>query len=184
MSRPQRTTTHRDGRGRDPGYYLIANGRRAFETTIGYRSPLFSWPRRFGLATGVGNYLAAIALIAAVALSLPLIALSTWGISVTYLALFALLGLIPSLDAAIALVNRAVMRGFGATILPGLALRDGVPSHLRTMVVVPSLLTTRAALEEQIERLEIHYLASPEGELYFALLSDWADDHDRKRSRR
>ena len=43
------------------------------------------------------------------------------------------------------------------------------------MVVVPSLLTTRAALEEQIERLEIHYLASPEGELYFALLSDWTD---------
>ncbi len=43
------------------------------------------------------------------------------------------------------------------------------------MVVVPTLLTTRAALEEQIERLEIHYLASPEGELYFALLSDWTD---------
>ncbi|MGO9514441.1 MAG: GH36-type glycosyl hydrolase domain-containing protein [Steroidobacteraceae bacterium] len=166
---------HSDGRSRDPGYYLIANGRHAFETTIGYRSPLFSWPRRFELASGVGNYLAAIGLIAAVALSLPLIVLHTWGISVTYLALFALLGLIPSLDAAIALVNRAVMRGFGATILPGLALRDGVPSHLRTMVVVPSLLTTRTALEEQIERLEIHYLASPEGDLYFALLSDWTD---------
>ena len=67
------------------------------------------------------------------------------------------------------------MRGFGATILPGLALRDGVPPHLRTMVVVPALLTTRAALEEQIDRLEIHYLASPDGELYFALLSDWTD---------
>ena len=166
---------HSDVRSRDPGYYLIANGRRALEATIGYRSPLFGWPRRFGLATGVGNYLAAIALLAAVALSLPLIALNILGISVPYLALFALLGVIPSLDASIALVNRAVMRRFGATILPGLALRDGVPSHLRTMVVVPVLLTTRAALQEQIERLEIHYLASPEGELYFALLSDWSD---------
>ncbi|HVH84183.1 MAG TPA: protein ndvB, partial [Steroidobacteraceae bacterium] len=37
------------------------------------------------------------------------------------------------------------------------------------------LLTTGAALEAQIDRLEIHYLASPDGELYFALLSDWAD---------
>ena len=36
-------------------------------------------------------------------------------------------GLIPAIDAAVALVNRAVTRGFGATILPGLALRDGVP---------------------------------------------------------
>jgi len=164
-----------DGRGRDPGYYLIANGRRALEKTISYRRPLFSRVRRCGPAPGVGNYMAAIAVIAAIALWLPLFMLDTWGISRAYLVLLALLGLIPALDTAIALVNRAVMRGFGATILPGLALRDGVPSHLRTMVVVPALLTTRAALEEQIERLEIHYLASPEGELYFALLSDWTD---------
>ncbi len=164
-----------DGRRRDPGYYLIANGRLALETAIGYRHPLFVWPRRYGLATGVRNYVAAIALIAGLALSLPLFLLDTWGVSVAYLALLTLLGVIPALDAAIALVNRAVMRGFGATILPGLALREGVPSHLRTLVVVPSLLTTHAAIEEQIERLEIHYLASPEGELYFALLSDWTD---------
>ena len=32
------------------------------------------------------------------------------------------------------------------------------------MVVVPTLLTTRAEIEEQIERLEVHYLASPDGE--------------------
>src|SRR5205085_1034373 len=91
------------------------------------------------------------------------------------LAVLALLGLIPSIDAAVALVNRAAMMRFGATTLPGLALRGGVPSRLRTMVVVPTLLTTRAALEAQLESLEVHYLASPEGELYFALLSDWTD---------
>ena len=43
------------------------------------------------------------------------------------------------------------------------------------MVVVPTLLTTRAELEEQIERLEVHYLASQDGDLRFALLSDWTD---------
>ena len=37
------------------------------------------------------------------------------------------------------------------------------------------MLTTQAAIEEQIERLEIHHLASPEGDLHFALLSDWID---------
>ena len=119
--------------------------------------------------------MAAIALWPWSLLSLPLSMLDAWGVGRARLALLALLGLIPALDAAIALVNRGVMRAFGATILPGLALRDGVPAHLRTMVVVPALLTTRAALEEQIDRLEIHYLASPDGELYFALLSDWTD---------
>ena len=43
------------------------------------------------------------------------------------------------------------------------------------MVVMPTLLTTRGAIEEHIDRLEIHYLASPDDELYFALLSDWID---------
>ena len=85
------------------------------------------------------------------------------------------LGAIPAIDAAVALVNRGVTRGFGARLLPALDLRDGVPSHLRTLVAVPTLLTTRESIEEQIERLEIHYLASPEGDLHFALLSDWVD---------
>ena len=43
------------------------------------------------------------------------------------------------------------------------------------MVVVPTLLTTPAELEEQVERLEVHYLASQDGDLRFALLSDWTD---------
>jgi cyclic beta-1,2-glucan synthetase len=164
-----------DCRRRDPGYYLIANGRRAFEATIGYRNPLLSWRRRREVPSGVGIYMAAIALIGAVVLALPLFALNASGIPRAQLALLALLGLIPALDAAVTIVNRVVTRAFGATTLPALALRDGVPSHLRTMVVVPALLTSRAALEEQIDRLEIHYLASPDGELYFALLSDWTD---------
>ena len=77
-----------------------------------------------------------------------------------------------------ALVNRAVTRGVRATILPGLALREGVPAELRTLVAVPILLTTREALEEHIERLEIHHLASSEDEMHFALLSDWTDADD------
>ena len=92
-----------------------------------------------------------------------------------HLALLALLGAIPAVDVAVALVNRAVTRGFGATMLPGLALRDGVPANLRTMVVVPTLLTTHEAVEAQIERLEVHYLAASHGEVHFALLSDWTD---------
>ena len=42
-------------------------------------------------------------------------------------------------------------------------------------MVVPTLLTGAAEIEEQVERLEIHYLANPDGDLRFALLSDWRD---------
>src|SRR5688572_20989161 len=159
----------------DPGCRLIAAARRGFEKSIGYRAPPASWPGRSAAALGIGGYIGGILVVAAVLLCLPLLALAHLQVGAGWLGLLAALGLVPSLDAAMALVNRGVTRGFGATILPGLALRDGVPAHLRTLVAVPALLTTRAALDEQIERLEIHHLASPEGELYFALLSDWTD---------
>ena len=89
--------------------------------------------------------------------------------------LMVLIGLLPAIDAALMLVNRAITGGFGATLLPCLDLREGVPSHLRTLVAIPTLLTTRKAVEEQIQRLEVHYLSNPAGAIHFALLSDWAD---------
>ena len=83
--------------------------------------------------------------------------------------------LVPASDAAVVLVNRHVTNQFGPKALPGMELRDGVPSALRTLVAVPTLLTTREAIEEQIEHLEVHHLAGPEDDFCFALLSDWTD---------
>src|SRR5258706_13368814 len=37
------------------------------------------------------------------------------------------------------------------------------------------LLADRRTVDDQVRRLEVHYLASTEGDLYFALLSDWTD---------
>ena len=72
-------------------------------------------------------------------------------------------------------MNRAVTRGVGASRLPGLALRDGVPEEMRTLVAMPVLLSSSQSVEDHLHRLEIHYLASPDDQLHFALLSDWAD---------
>ena len=91
------------------------------------------------------------------------------------LLLVGLLALVPASDLAIALVNREVTELLGPRALPRLELRDGVPADLRTLVVVPTLLTSHAQIAEQIERLEVHYLANPDGDLRFALLSDWTD---------
>ncbi|MGB8435872.1 MAG: glycosyl transferase, partial [Burkholderiales bacterium] len=164
-----------DGAKRDPGYHLIAGGRRAFEAAIGFRAPMKISLRRSIATIGIGGYIGAVIVVAAIVLFLPLFALAGASIGGWWLGLLALLGLIPSIDAAMALVNRGVTEEVGASILPGFELRDGVPAHLRTVVAVPILLTTQAALEEQIERLEIHHLANPDGELHFALLSDWTD---------
>ena len=170
---------HRAGVGHDresdPGFHLIAAGRSAFETTLGYRRSLLGRSRRLNVTQGARRYIAVIVLLSVVVLCLPLHALRVHAIAGWSLALMAALGFLPALDIAVAVVNRAVTRGVGATLLPALALRQGVPEDLRTLVAVPVLLSTRAAIETQVERLEVHYLSSPDGEIYFALLSDWTD---------
>ena len=60
-----------DRRG-DPGYHLLAGGRRAFEAVIGFRPPLHTWLGRLNRALGIGGYVSAIAAVAAVLLALPL----------------------------------------------------------------------------------------------------------------
>ena len=172
---PSSRATVEQDRHRDPGYYLLAGGRSAFETAIGFRPPLAAWPGRLGRAIGVGGYVAAGSVVAAVLLAIPLFILHAKGVGPSWLNMLGILGAIPAIDAAVALVNRGVTQGFGATLLPALELRSGVPASLRTVVAVPTLLTTEAAVEAQIEHLEIHHLASPEGDLHFVLLSDWVD---------
>jgi cyclic beta-1,2-glucan synthetase len=158
----------------DPGYYLIAKGRHAFEVTIRYRVPLSIRLARANVAVGVSSYIGIVAAVTAVILTLML----RWdhtrilaGDGIT----LALLGLIPASDAAMALVNCGATNRFSATRLPSLELADGVPSSLRTMVVMPTLLTSPAEIAEQVKLLEVHHLASCDGDLCFALLSDWTD---------
>lgn len=159
----------------DPGYWLISNGRRSLESRIGYHASLNIWPKRLMSDIGISGYIASVLLLSGVELLIPLQAIKAAGLNEWILALMALVGLSPAMDLAVALVNKGMTLGIGATILPGLELSEGVPNHLSTMVVIPTLLTTLAELDEQVERLEIHYLASQDGALYFALLTDWKD---------
>ena len=159
----------------DPGYHLIAEGRLALEKTIGFRAPARLAISRLSLRLGIAGYLGAILL-----LSVLLLAVAVWiiwspALAPGLVALLALAGFIPATELATMLVNRAVTWSFGPMALPGLELAAGVPATLRTLVAVPTLLTSEADLLEQIERLEIHHLAGASGDLTFALLSDGLD---------
>ena len=159
----------------DPGYYLISKGRIAFERELGFRVPMKSWLRRAYLTQAAPRYLGTIAIVSGLILAFFLLNAGAAEVGTVGLLLIGLLALLPALDLAIVLVNRSVMAVLGPLVLPRLALRDGVPSDLRTLVVIPALLTGQAQIEEQIEQLEVHYLANSEGDLRFALLSDWMD---------
>jgi cyclic beta-1,2-glucan synthetase len=159
----------------DPGYYLIASGRVDFEQELGFRMPIKTRLRRAYLNQATTRYLITMALVTGFILAVFLFNSGAAQVGVAGLLLLGLLALVPASDLAIALVNREVTELLGPRTLPRLELRDGVPGELRTMVVVPTMLTDHAQIAEQIERLEVHYLADPDGDLRFALLSDWMD---------
>ncbi|MFL9828683.1 GH36-type glycosyl hydrolase domain-containing protein [Rhodoplanes sp. SY1] len=162
-------------RAGDPGYHLIAEGRRALEHTIGFRPPLRLRINRFNVRLGIGGYVGAILLVTAVLLAGALWVLAAdAGRTPLLLAVLALVAALPASAAAVAVVDRAITWSFGAVTLPGLGLADGVPPSLRTLVVMPTLLTSEADLLEQVERMEVHHLATG-GDLTFALLSDGID---------
>ena len=159
----------------DPGYHLIAQGRRALERAIGFVPPLRLAITRLHIRLGMAGYVAAILLVAALLLALSLRAVAGPGVTAGWLALIALAAFLPATEVATALVNRMTSWSAGAIALPGLALRGGVPPSLRTLVAVPTLLTSQADLLEQVERLEVHHLSGAGGDLAFALLADGLD---------
>ena len=100
------------------------------------------------------------------------------------MAVLGLLGVsspFPAIDAAVALVNRGGQFGFAGDAAAGLGAarrRSLASANARRRA---DLADHVDAIEEQIERLEIYHLASPEGDLHFALLSDWTDSASETR---
>jgi cyclic beta-1,2-glucan synthetase len=166
---------HLGGGEADPGHYLIGGGRLGFEALIGYRPTLRVRLERGCRRLGIAGYGAAVVALALAFVAVPLRIAAEAGSGALWLALLGAAGFVLASDAAVACMNRLATWAFGATVLPGMELEAGIPTPLRTLVAVPVLLTTEAAVAELVARLEIHHLASRDGEVHFALLSDWTD---------
>ncbi|HXN65598.1 MAG TPA: glucoamylase family protein, partial [Candidatus Acidoferrales bacterium] len=137
--------------------------------------------RRY-VRTALPDYLGTIFLTTALILALPLYYTHRLGVATYVLVVLGILGGIPASDLAIALVNRVATETLGPRKLPRFALREGVPAEMRTILVMPVLLTSPPEIERHLENLEVHYLANSDGEIYFALVSDWADAPEEERS--
>ncbi|RBM08883.1 GH36-type glycosyl hydrolase domain-containing protein [Novacetimonas cocois] len=171
-------TSADDPRRGDPGYYLLMAGRAELERLLGFRPAAPMWMVRTFCGWGITGYSVAVTVLTVAFLALPLwLSLPRVADVPPGVLLVVFLAFIPTTDAAVACINRLALQAIRVTSLPGLELRAGIPVGLRTMVVIPVLLTTRATVAELIARLEVHYLATRDDSVHFALLSDWTD-HD------
>jgi len=154
------------------GHYLISDGRYLLERSLDYRprprERLYrGLLRRRGLLYwGVLNA-GTIALLLLVVLYARNSGASGWQI-----VLLGALALLPLSDAAVAVTNRLAAWAFPARSLPKLDVRDPISEVHRTLVVVPSLLTSAAAVSAVLDNLEVTYLANRDANIAYGLLGD------------
>jgi cyclic beta-1,2-glucan synthetase len=162
------------------GYHLIDRGRRDLEADVAHRPRLASRARRWVFAQATLVYLAPIALVAALLLTAAAAYVRHEGGSPGAIAAAVLLLLIPAADIAIALAHRVIAAAIPPRRLSRLDFADGVPEESRTMVVVPTMLTSAAAVDALLEHVEVLALGNLDRHIHFAILSDYRDADSRE----
>jgi hypothetical protein len=149
------------------GEYLVGTGRATLERACGVRATLRRLPLPIylaGLAVVTGGIAAAPAqrvlqLELAPALSFALVAL---------------------LALAASQLAQIVVNWFAALLtspqaLPRMDYSRGIPPEAATVVAVPTMLADPRSAREEVDDLEVRYLANREANLYYVLLSDYPD---------
>ncbi len=157
------------------GHHLIGKGRRGLETDLAYRPRLRLRVRRFAYAHATAFYLGSIAGLTAVLAGLGVAYARAEGATLAMQVAVGLLLLVPAGDLAITCVQRLVARLAPPRRLPRLDLAAGVPAHARTLVVIPTLLSSVAEAEELVAHLEVLALGNLDPRIHFALLTDFPD---------
>jgi cyclic beta-1,2-glucan synthetase len=175
LAREAYAQTTLSGRARERrshvGYYLVDKGRADLERFMGYKPSPASRMRQLLLKFPDYSYLVAIEVLT-IGLMAGVVALSRTKLpGLLVVALF----LIPALDCAVSIVNLVVTRFVRPRKLSRLDFSAGVPADCKTMVVVPTLLTSEEQTRHAVRDLEIRFLGNRDANIHFALLTDPPD---------
>jgi cyclic beta-1,2-glucan synthetase len=164
------------GRYRHIGYYLIDKGLRDMEQAAGIRFSLWEKSLRFFSRRPVTVYLLSILFLALLSAAGMLYPVYGYGEHHRWLlSIIGLLCLAGSAQLAISVVNWLSTILVKPKLLPRMDFVLGVPPAYRTLVVVPTLLSGKADIEELLQGLEIRFLANRESNIHFGLLTDFMD---------
>ncbi|MCI0361485.1 MAG: cyclic beta 1-2 glucan synthetase, partial [Planctomycetaceae bacterium] len=160
---------------RHVGYYLVDQGRTALEQSLDVRLDAATRLRRLIHRNATAVYLGFISVVtlagALAVVAAAMIAGTGWAVS----ALLGLVSVLPASELAVSLANFAVAQLFPPKRLPKMEFRDGVPPWATTVVVIPSLLSSRREVQSLAERLELHFLSNSDPNFRFALVTDYVD---------
>ncbi|MDP3278248.1 MAG: glucoamylase family protein [Deltaproteobacteria bacterium] len=163
------------------GYYLVAEGKTALEAELKFRPiglerlrrALTRWPTVAYLAPLVSlTILPLAALLFYATLGTPQ---GVHSARFALLLLGALVAVIPFSALVVSFLHLVFARVLAPRILPKLDLSDGLTPDLKTLVVMPTLLGRAEDVVAMVRQIELHYLANPDPQLQFALLTDDLD---------
>ncbi len=161
------------------GHYLIDKGLPALERAVVVRTSAAGAVRRIAACFPLALYLGAIALITALigaGLLQQLQAAPVLGGALAWMLLPpGILALLAASHLGVALTNWLATLLVTPHALPRMDFAAGIPPCWRTLVVVPTMLTSAEDVDDLIEALEVRFLANRDQSLHFGLLTDLLD---------
>lgn len=157
------------------GFYLIDKGLPELERAAGMGRSLMESLGRTIYQFPLLFYLGAITLFTALITAAVLGQAYELGSGGWMLVLASILLVICISSPAMGLVNWLTTLLVRPHALPRMDFSLGIPQELRTLVVVPSVLTGPEKVMDLLEGLEVRYLANQDINLYYGLLTDLGD---------
>ncbi|HPH46059.1 MAG TPA: glucoamylase family protein, partial [Chryseolinea sp.] len=164
-----------DQRKSHVGYYLCGRGLKLTERKAGLR---LSYVRSIKeMLTNVAGslYITVALFLTLIVGSFLIIEALSQTIPIAWSIVIGIFSLIAASHLALSLSNWWVTLWIKPIPLPKLDFSSGIPNQFRSMVVVPTLIANTNQIEKLIEDLEVRFLANPDPNLLFALLTDFKD---------
>ena len=157
------------------GFFLIDEGLPELERAAGIQGSMSRTGRRIARQFPLQIYLGAIGLLTG-GLAAGLVANAhRAGAGRELLSLVVVLSLLAASQLAVTIVNWLAMRLVTPHSLPRMDFSAGIAARARTLVVVPTMITSARNVEDLVEALEVRFLANRDAHLHFALLTDFPD---------
>ena len=170
-----RTSTTDHERKTHVGYFLIGEGLPQLEQAAGMRRSLATYMLRLGSRHATLLYLGAIGLLTLCTTGFFLGTVWSDGLAGWQLGLIGIPALLGSSQIAVALINWLATLLARPHPLPRMDYSRGIPPASRTLVVIPTLLTSPQNADALVEALEVRFLANRDANLHFSLLTDFCD---------
>ena len=164
-----------DDRQNHIGFYLIDKGIRQLEKYARVKLSFAEKARKVFNTLPLAGYGGGIWILTAL-LSWSLVAkVQGEGMNKWMIVAVAVLCVLSVSQLAFSIINWVATLLARPCLLPKMDFSKGIPPEYKTMVVIPTIISSKQDVEELMEDMEVRFLANKNENLHFALLTDFKD---------